>query len=405
MKILHLANWNSTNIGNGALIYGTQRVLAEDAPCPIEFVPEAWDDYTFKRKTFDSRFVELVNQHDALLINGAVTMNAFRRTMLHTGMRFDLPLSLWKEIECPIIFYGISYRCWPFQEYPNKQALAEAINYALSQDHIYFGVRNDGTKEWIRDRLGIESSKIHEVPDPGLFVPHEDHDYPELHSVRKNILIAFNGEDAPYRFATGFERAIIGLGQHFVNPARLERFVARFGSYKKERHRIILGMAAALERIARDMDVQFVLVPHYLDDYGMIQEFIEVLQERIAHQIVVSTGLVSVPHTAYFYGRYAKADLAISMRVHSMSPSIGLGIPVIPLTSQGRMRNFLSKIGLSDIGIDVKQEAFADLLAARTLEMLADPVTYTEHTKKIIIKVREESRVCNQDIFRMLPSV
>jgi len=287
---------------------------------------------------------------------------------------------------------------------PNARIQLHIESFEGADGLKHFGVRNDGTKEWIRDRLGIESSKIHEVPDPGLFVPHEDHDYPELHSVRKNILIAFNGEDAPYRFATGFERAILGLGQHFVNPARLERFVARFGSYKKERHRIILGMAAALERIARNMDVQFVLVPHYLDDYGMIQEFIEVLQERIAHQIVVSTGLVSVPHTAYFYGRYAKADLAISMRVHSMSPSIGLGIPVIPLTSQGRMRNFLSKIGLSDIGIDVKQEAFADLLAARALEMLADPVTYTEHTKKIIMKVREESRVCNQDIFRILSS-
>jgi len=405
MNILHLANWNSTNIGNGALIYGTQRLLEEDLSVKPTFVAEAWDDYTFKLKKFDESFVELVNQHDMLLVNGAVTMNAYRRSMHETGMRFNLPLELWKQIEKPIVFYGISYRCWPFQEYSNKDALKRAIEYAIANERIFFGVRNDGTKEWIARTLGIESERIYEVPDPGLFVPSEDNKYPELHLTRKNVLIAFNGEDAVHRFAGPFEKAIFRHARFLTSPARLDKIVGRLGLYKKERRRIIRELAFAVEAIAQEHDAQFVLVPHYLDDYGMIQEFIEIVQERIAHQRIVTTGLVSVPHTAYFYGRYAKADLAISMRVHSMSPSIGLGIPVIPLVSQGRMRNFLTNAGLSSLSVDVATEGFGTELVRRANELIANPSKCTDATRVSVARMRAQARDINMMVERIAGSV
>lgn len=404
MNILHLANWNSTNIGNGALIYGTQRLLEEDLKVKPTFIAEAWDDYTFKLKKFDESFVKLVNQHDMLLVNGAVTMNAYRRSMRETGMRFNLPIELWKQIEKPIVFYGISYRCWPFQEYSNKAALKRAIEYAIGNEKIFFGVRNDGTKEWIARTLGVESERIHEVPDPGLFVPSEDNEYPELHPTRKNVMIAFNGEDAVHRFAGPLEKAIFRYARWTMRPALLDRVVEHLGLYKKERRRIIRELAFAVETIAQEHDAQFVLVPHYLDDYGLIQEFIEVVQERIAHQRIVTTGLVSVPHTAYFYGRYAKADLAISMRVHSMSPSIGLGTPVIPLVSQGRMRKFLANAGLSSLSIDVTTQGFGADLAKRASELLTNPDACVMATQESVAHMRAQARNINALVERIISS-
>jgi polysaccharide pyruvyl transferase WcaK-like protein len=402
MKILHLANWNSTNIGNGALIFGTERLLGEDIP-GLEFVPEAWDEYTFKRKKFDESFVSLVNEHDALLVNGAVTFNAFRRGNKNTGMRFDLPLELWDKIEKPIILYGLSYRCWPFQEYPNKEAFKAWLEYVLANDHrIFFGVRNDGTKEWIRDRFGVESEKIYEVPDPGAFVPHEDHEYPELHPTRKNVIVVFNGEDASYRYATGVDRVLIEMGNRIGETVRAQGLSRRLGLFKRTRREVAIKIARALEKIAAVHDVQIIVTPHYLDDYGMIQDFIEVIQERIAHQLVVSTGLVSVPHTGYFYGRYAKADLAISMRVHSMSPSIGLGIPVVPITSQGRMRNYLKKAGLQDIGVDLTDPNFVEVVAQKANALLDDPREFKIHTGDAMKKMREQARENNKRVEKIL---
>lgn len=402
-KILHLANWNSTNIGNGALIYGTQRVLAEDSPIHIEFVPESWDDYTFKRKRFDESFVNRVNETDALLVNGAVTFNAFRRRMTNTGMRFDLPLALWDKITKPIILYGLSYRCWPEQEYPNKDAIARTFEYILSHTNIFFGVRNDGTKEWIRNRFGFDSERIHEIPDPAVFVPYEQHAYPEFDEHRKSVLIAFNNEDAVYRFAGKADSAILRLGQHVVDPERLNRGMARTGLYRSRRHEIVKGIARAAEKIVKEReDIQFILVPHYLDDYDMLDDFINVIQERIAHQRIVSTGLLSVPHAPYFYGRYAQADLVLSMRVHSMSPSIGLNTPVIPITSQGRMRNFLKKVGLADIAVDIMDQSFSESLARQSLSLLQDSTALRERMKTAVAGMRAELREKNAMVFSLL---
>src|SRR5216117_2630998 len=53
-KLIHLANFNSTNIGNGALIFGTERVLQQDWRAPVVFIPEPWDDYTFGLRHFEA---------------------------------------------------------------------------------------------------------------------------------------------------------------------------------------------------------------------------------------------------------------------------------------------------------------------------------------------------------------
>lgn len=401
MKVLHLANWNSTNVGNGALIHGTERVLREDIP-GIEFIPEAWDDYTFGLKAWDRMFVDRVNAHDALLVNGAVTFNAFRRANYNTGMRLDLPLPLWKEIRTPVILYGLSYRCWPLQDYPNHDACMAWIKYAVQSDTIFFGVRNDGTKEWLSDRFGIVSENIHEVPDPGMFVPHDDAEYPELHKTRKNVIIALNGEDALYRYATGVQKTLWPLARTVASQSLLERFVRTTEGYVSRRRAVAAELARAAEKIAQAHDVQFILVPHYLDDYVMIDEFTNSLDEHLAHQRTVSTGLVSVPYTKWFYGRYAKADIALSMRVHSMSPSLGLGTPVVPVTSQGRMRNFLNKIELSDIAVDVSDAHFAGDLATKANALLDDNISFKNLARNAVGMTRKRTAEINTVVGKIL---
>ena len=66
LKLIHLANFNSTNIGNGALIKGLENIFSEDFGKEIDWICEAWDDYTFGFKDFDEEFVKFVNQYDGL---------------------------------------------------------------------------------------------------------------------------------------------------------------------------------------------------------------------------------------------------------------------------------------------------------------------------------------------------
>ena len=45
-----------------------------------------------------------------------------------------------------------------------------------------------------------------------------------------------------------------------------------------------------------------------------------------------------------------------------MSPSIGLGVPMVPLVSQDRMRHFLSDIGLADLSVEALEPNLSDRL-------------------------------------------
>lgn len=369
MRLLHLANLNSTNIGNGALIFGTERVLKEDLG-DVEFTPTAWDDYTFELKKFDEKFVELVNSHDALLVNGAVTFNG-REYLKNAGMRLDLPLELWSRIKKPIIFYGVSYRLWPGQPYHNLDQLKKAMSYLLNSSRVFFGVRNDGTKEWLENLLGYKSDKITEIPDPAMFVPVKDSWHLELAKDKINIIVSLNNEDEQYRFP-GNSKAVF-----------------------------LKNLASVLERLADEREVNYILCPHYWDDYKIFSELMVFLTPRLAHQKMVSTGLMKVAHAPYFYDLYAKADLALSMRIHSMSPAIGVGTPVVPLVSQSRMTYFLNNIGLKDLAIDVFSSKLTEELYAKIVSVVELKKQIKSKFKDVVFLIRNQLMNRNKEIQRL----
>lgn len=375
-KLLHLANWNSTNIGNGALVFGTERVLREDIDATLQFTPEPWDEYVIENtpgpRAFDERFVDLVNAHDALLVGGAVTFNG-RAPLTGAGMRFNLPVALWPKITKPIIFYGNSYRFWHDAPYHNLDRLKEVVQYIIGTPSVFFGVRNDGTKKFLETLLGIESEKILEVPDPGMYVPTEDHEYAELSKTRTNVLISLNNEDEESRFP---------------DNSKKKRFVQ--------------ALAKTMEKLSEEFDLNYVLCPHYFDDYKIMGELVDLLPPKIIHQRTVSSGLLAVPQAPYFYGRYAKADLALSMRIHSLSPSIGLGLPVVPIASQGRVTDFLEEIGLRDLSVDVFGADIENELYTKARYALMNGAEVKQRVKDAATRSRERTRKANQMIKGLL---
>lgn len=364
LSLLHLINGRSANVGNGALTEGTELILGEDLARPITWSREAWDDYTFGVKPFDRKFVEMINtKADALLVGGAVAING-REFYANAGMRFNLPRELWPEIRRPVVFYGLSYRFWEGQTYHHADQFRWALDHILSRDDMLFGVRNDGTREWLAATFGITSDKIHPVPDPGVFLPADKGgEYFEFQSGRPNVIVAFNDEDAAQRYRT---------------PER--------------RSAVITGVARAVERMIEKWDANVILVPHYFDDCRMLADFVDCCRPALAHQRMIATGLSRIEGSRQFYGRYLRADLVISMRVHSMSPSIGLGVPMIPLVTQERMTDFLAGIGLADLRVEAFGANLADALTAAIDRTLTDPKTIRERFGKARQQMRDLAR-------------
>jgi polysaccharide pyruvyl transferase WcaK-like protein len=374
LALLHLVNLRSANVGNGALTLGLESILEEDLARPVRWSREPWDDYTFGLKPFDRRLVESINNSsDGLIVGGAVALNG-RAHFPNTGMRFDLPRELWSELRRPIVFYALSYRHWPGQTYHHADRLRAAIADILERPNMLFGVRNDGTREWLASFIGITDERIHVVPDPAVFVPFDDSGADdEIEPGRPNIILSFNDEDPELRYGT---------------PER--------------RGAILKSMAVAFERVLERTDVNLVLATHYFDDARMMTDFIALSRPQLAHQRMIPTGCARLPGTRRFYGRYRKADLIVSMRVHSMSPSIGLGVPMIPLVTQDRMVDFLRDVGLDDLRVDAFAPDLAERLERAILGALADPAPYRHRFAAARAAMRARAQVFNREVARVL---
>lgn len=397
--LMHLANAKSTNVGNGALILGSEHVIAEDFSRPVSWIREPWDDYTFDLRTFDHAFVERVNREtDGLIVGGAVAING-RHYLSNAGMRFDLPLELWPKLERPVIFYGLSHRHWRHQPFHHLDKLRRAIAFALESPRMLFSVRNDGTKEWLEGLFGTRLDGLDVVPDPAIYVPPDiTAESYELRDDRVNIILAFNNEDAVYRYGGPVRE----MTSRLLAPVMDEKRVLRIGSVlsrmKARRSRIIGHIMTVVERLRHEMPVNIILIPHYFDDYEMMSEFVARCRPQTAHQHMLSTGLTTLAGTSQFYGRYAKADLAISMRVHSMSPSLGLGVPMVPLVTQERMWAFLKEAKVEDLGVDAFDDNLADSLYTKVCHILDNRDAVRERFLAAKLQFREQSRAFHQKI-------
>lgn len=345
LSLLHLVNGRSANVGNGAVTEGAELILDEDLRRPITWSRVAWDDYTFGLKAFDREFVAQINERsDGMIVGGAVAING-REFYANAGMRFDLPRELWKDIRRPLIFYGVSYRVWPGQTYHHGDKLRWTLEHILGQENMLLGLRNDGTREWLRSTFGITSDRIHVVPDPAVFLPaDEGGQYHEFDEGRPNVILALNDEDSEWRYGKAGRRTAV-----------------------------LKGIVQAVERMLEKWDANVILVPHYFDDCRMLADFVDLCRPSLAHQRMISTGLARINGSRHFYGRYRRADLIISMRVHSMSPSIGLGVPMIPLVTQARMTDFLEDVGLADLTVDAFDPDLADRLSTAIDNTLSAP--------------------------------
>jgi polysaccharide pyruvyl transferase WcaK-like protein len=387
LQLIHLANHHSNNIGNGALILGTESVLRQDLAHGVEFLPAPWDDYSLGTKRFDDTFIEQVNRSDGLIVGGAVMFNG-SRAFKHTGCRIDLPLHLWRRIVKPIVFYGVAYGAFPLQRYHHRAALKAFLEDTLARPNVLFAARNDGSKAWLESVLGAPSDAILSVPDPGLYVPTADTPHPELSPSKLNVLLALNGETECYRFGGRWPTQV---WEH--TPG-----------WKRRKIAFLRSLALALERLAQRHDINLVVCAHSPTDFKMLGEFFAVAPSRLRDQRMVMAPILKAASAPYFYDLYRKADLAVSMRIHSMDCATGVGTPFIALNSHPRMRAFMADAGLTEFVVDITDPRLADRLGGLAEHILQHREAVRDQLRTVRARMRARTKAFNAKIAELLPA-
>jgi len=364
VKLLHLANFGSMNVGNGALIDGTERVIREDFPEPVEFVHEPWDEYFIEGvagpRKFDQTFVDKVNACDALIVGGAVM---FREDHI----RFKMPPGIKK----PIVFYGVSYRVWGDGSYYTGTGFMLDITAILTYPRVIFGVRNDGTEKWLWEKMGLHHSATINIPDPGLYVETVERKPWQIEDGKINIAVVLNGEDESKRFGA---KLLIVLG----------------------------NIAKALTMFwEQDRNVNILLCTHTHDDHVLVKELIKFLPVEMVYQNVVCPGLHRATQALFFYDIYRYADLVLAMRIHAMVPAIGLATPMLALSTQKRMDVFMGDAKLGYYLMNL-----FDVTPGQLYGKMEACLKYPSNVKTDFYKAKDEMRkktkVFNEKIYHFI---
>jgi polysaccharide pyruvyl transferase WcaK-like protein len=359
MRIALLANTKSPNPGNWALNEGTKNLIKKKFGNKVKFVQISWDDITFSDSKFDNSFFKLVNSCDLLWVVGAVMFND-RSEHTNGGSRFNLNIAELQQIVKPVVLGGVSYRSWqPIKH--NIKALKDSVEYLNLSNNCLLGVRNDGTKNWLKEMLGNQHLNLSEFPDPGFFSL--DKFKKISHSkFRRGMIISLNNEDADPRYKDG--RSL----DYLIEAVR--KVCIEFWSKYNEP----IGLA-----------------PHSFEDYELLIKLAEKFPKKYLHQSVYILPLLSGINAKNFYKFYTNPRFVIASRVHAMSPSIGFGNKTLVLSSQARMIEYLKELEISDISVDINDcEADSGIVVDKFNHLLLD---HTWENRISNVRLMQEKRV------------
>jgi len=389
IRIWHVAT-HTTNIGDGALVLGIQQTIREDWNIPVEFISDCLMEYNnyWGNKKYDQALINNINTSCDLLLIGGGGMLDGSRGAKNSGMGFDLSCDLLQEITVPTVFYAVGYNLFDAQIYWHLNKLRRHIKYVAGKSNMIFSVRNDGSLSRLKEVFGNDADSIVEVPDPGMYVPTTISNHPEILSGKENILIQIAGDNPFSRFSVGFWRYMPILGKKILERRQVQQ---------------LRNLAKALHRISRKRKINYILCPHLLRDYTVTGKFIDSMSKDFSRFSFNSTGVQRGSHAAKsFFDIYRNVSLVIGMRGHSVICGVGLNIPTVAISSHSKVKGFMSALGLSDRVIDIADPNLASRLDHMVCGILDNGPEEVKRLKIIRKKCREETRIFNQRILKLV---
>ena len=306
MRILHLGVYNR-NVGDNVALLNARKSIERIAD--VEWVTldmaDCWNTvsidslvHLIKNKARKCKFI---------LVGGGGLIEGPGYSYTATGYKLPFTKHILKEIEVPVIFYGVGFNEFRGREEFNETAtkhLKETIDNCL-----LFSVRNDGSKEKLLSYVNADPDKIKTIPDPGLL-------YLESLKIGQKIRIdsmaiqpAWNG------------KAVLNENR-FGDSISLTNFKNFFADYPS--------------------------IPHTLKDFKHFKPIVSESDFREDYQ--------KLHNTYKFLEYYKKYDSVVSLRGHGQLITIGANIPGIYLSTQDKVRDFSYNNGFRAYNVDVRDE-------------------------------------------------
>ena len=319
MKLLHISSFKG-NIGDLISHEGTyelfKQILTPNYFVTQKEIRKTYMDYFHSDKwAFDSEFVDEVNTFDLTVIGGGNFLD-YWISESNTATTVNLDKKNVQKITKPLLFMSIG----SMPKYSITQK--NIFDYSrfmdlLNEKKIFVGLRNDGSKDIMRDNLKLDNwSNIYDVLDSAFFYP--IHKVLSNEKSKKYILINTT------------------LDQLEFSNRLIRSYSA---SIYKEQLKLVI------EYILDETDYDILFVPHIHQDLKAINEIIDDLDKYyVKFRIIIHGVYHSKDQINSFLGLYKDATHIIAMRYHSNISALILNKSLSSIIAQDRVYSLIKKI-------------------------------------------------------------
>ena len=357
-KILHFASFIG-NIGDNANHNGLYKTLynkLEDIDFTI--TQEEIREYFWKQKSFDDRFISLLNKFDLIIIGGGNFFELWVENS-RTGTSIDIPIESLKKINPPILFFSLGFDIHQGYSSENKSNFSIFLDFLTNDSKYLVSMRNDGALNNLNLLYGNKyNSKVLSVPDSGIVLSPQDLNI-NKNWIRGNTLgINLAGDMIDLRYNDNYDKAL--------------RVYSEFLKWTIEKY-----------------DYNIVFFPHIYSDYEISFDVLNLLPDSLKRKKVQIAPLASGNEgMKEIFSLYNQCKIIVANRFHSNLCSIALGKPTIGIVNYPQIENFYKEIGLSHYSFKINEN--------NALENIKSIFSQVSHNQDIVV----EEIISNRDQVR-----
>jgi polysaccharide pyruvyl transferase WcaK-like protein len=348
MKILHLAS-HYGNIGDNASHMGFRNILTSLGASTWQIdkleIRRFYNNYSLPDKCrFDADFAAHVNTYDAFVIGGGGFLDFWVENSI-TGTTLNIPPEVLDLIRVPLIITSVG--CMPHKVVPegNIEKFRRFLDQLLAKPNAYVAVRNDGSKDTLREFIGTQyHDAIPEILDHGFFY--------------ENDGSLYRASEKPY--------ILINTTADQVHMENRNLGKIDEGAYVRE-------MGAAVNRLIADTELDIAFAPHIYSDYKAIDAILKHVNDfHIRTRVAVAPFAQGDFGCNQIYAAYKNSAVVAGMRFHANVCSIALGVKSIGLAALDRVQNMYDSLGYYKAVVRVDRP-FADDLVTTVQRKLQEP--------------------------------
>ncbi|RYY35716.1 MAG: polysaccharide pyruvyl transferase family protein [Sphingobacteriaceae bacterium] len=340
MKILHVASFDG-NIGDNASHIGFRNIFSEllggDFTVHQLEIRKFYNNYSLPDKQrFDEDFAKLANGYDLLFIGGGGFLDFDIKGSV-TGTTIGMPPEVLDKLSVPVIISSIGSN--PRNEIPegNIEKYRAFLDAFLSKSNRYLAVRNDGSRQVIKEVIGEKYYQaIPEVLDHGFFYTNDGSFYKPTE--REYILINTTSDQ-------------VQMKNRNIGTVNADNYIDEMGK--------------VINHIINDTAYDLVFAPHIYSDFAAINSLVKNVNDFHMRTRVVITPYVQGNFGAnQIFSAYKNSAIALGMRFHANVCTIAMNSVGIGLGALDRVAAMYNSMELNEQYVTV-DKPFGDELISK----------------------------------------